>query len=452
MKNKTTWFQRNAIAISADLIWLQELIDLRIAALMSSADDHVEFTMVAPPKLPEEDLPYPDLIRSMEMSGEERLVLLLVLAPHLQPGLLDALLQGYPDKRAISEFGGYRGQSHQGFLPTIETALFILAGDNLAARLIYNRIFSSDHYFAKNNWIRVQQSGSTEPFSSSAIVATSEIVSYLTTGEMGEPEFGPSFPAQKIETNREWDDLVLQKDTLADLHEIIDWIQHEKTVMQTWGLKHKVSPGFRALFYGPPGTGKTFTASLLGKVTGREVYRIDLSMVVSKYIGETEKNLKVVFDKAQSRDWILFFDEADALFGKRTDVSDSKDRYANQEVSYLLQRVENFDGIVILATNNRDNMDKAFTRRFQAVINFPIPNSNERLRLWETGFPDTCGLAPDLNLLSISDRYELTGGSIMNVVRHCALRAAVRGIPQVEEADMLDGIRREIRKSGRIMY
>ena len=131
-------------------------------------------------------------------------------------------------------------------------------------------------------------------------------------------------------------------------------------------MRKRVKPGYRALFHGPPGTGKTLTATLLGKHTGRPVFRIDLSRVVSKYIGETEKNLSRLFDKAEHKDWILFFDEADALFGKRTEIRDAHDKYANQEVAYLLQRIESYAGLVILATNQRGNIDEAFLRRFQA--------------------------------------------------------------------------------------
>ena len=143
--------------------------------------------------------------------------------------------------------------------------------------------------------------------------------------------------------------------------------------MNDWGMAPKLRPGYRSLFYGPPGTGKTMTACLLGKSTGRDVYKVDLSLVVSKYIGETEKNLARVFDQAQHKGWILFFDEADALFGKRSETRDAHDRYANQEVSFLLQRIETFDGIAILASNQRENLDDAFTRRFESIIYFPMP-------------------------------------------------------------------------------
>ena len=140
-----------------------------------------------------------------------------------------------------------------------------------------------------------------------------------------------------------------------------------------WQLNRYVSGGYRVLFHGPPGTGKSMTVRLLGKNSGRDVFRVDLSQVVSKYIGETEKNLSRIFDKAELRDWILFFDEADALFGKRTDIKDAHDRFANQEISFLLQRIEDFSGLVILATNLKSNLDEAFLRRFQSVVYFNVP-------------------------------------------------------------------------------
>ena len=146
-----------------------------------------------------------------------------------------------------------------------------------------------------------------------------------------------------------WDDLVLDDLVHEQVQEINTWLEHGATLMSDWGLYRKIKPGYRSLFYGPPGTGKTLTASLLGKTSGRDVYRIDLSMVVSKYIGETEKNLSKIFDTAENKNWILFFDEADSLFGKRTATNSSNDRHANQQTAHLLQRVEDFPGVVILA-------------------------------------------------------------------------------------------------------
>jgi SpoVK/Ycf46/Vps4 family AAA+-type ATPase len=216
-------------------------------------------------------------------------------------------------------------------------------------------------------------------------------------------------------------------------------------------LEKSIKAGYRSLFFGPPGTGKTLTATLLGASVGVDVYRIDLSMVVSKYIGETEKNLAGVFDQAENKNWILFFDEADALFGKRTQTSSSNDRHANQEISYLLQRVEDFPGVVILASNIKANIDEAFARRFQSIIYFPLPDETERLRLWNNLLPDKSLLASDVNLQALAEKYELSGGSLTNVVRYAAIRATRMQRTTLEQADLVQGINKELLKEGRTL-
>ncbi len=176
------------------------------------------------------------------------------------------------------------------------------------------------------------------------------------------------------------------------------------------------------------------------------MFRIDLSQVVSKYIGETEKNLEKVFIKAENKDWILFFDEADALFGKRTNVSSSHDRFANQEVSYLLQRVEDFPGLLILASNFKSNLDKAFTLRFHAMVHFPMPDAKERLMIWQKSMPQNLQMNGDINLGDISQRYELSGASILNIMQFSALKALHRSDNKIHGGDLLTGIRREFWK------
>ena len=219
--------------------------------------------------------------------------------------------------------------------------------------------------------------------------------------------------------------------------------------MRDWNMAARLRPGHRALFHGPPGTGKTLTAALLGKTCGRDVYRVDLSLVVSKYIGETEKNLSRVFDRAQRQDWIVFFDEADALFGKRTETRDAHDRYANQEVAYLLQRLETFDGVVVLASNLHENLDPAFTRRFESVIFFPLPRAAERLELWRRGISARARLDPGVDLAAIAEAHELSGGSIMNAIRHVSLAAIAEGERPITGDDLQRAIRRELVKDGK---
>jgi SpoVK/Ycf46/Vps4 family AAA+-type ATPase len=351
--------------------------------------------------------------------------------------------------RGFTEFGGVKGVSHSGFLPTGETAMFILAGEDLARRFSLAALFDEDHFFALHGILKLESATGHDPHLSGVLTLSREILDFVTLGQSRRPNFSGEFPAKRITTPMEWEDLVLEEQIFEQLDEIRAWMEFEHTIMQEWGMSKKLKPGYRAMFHGPPGTGKTLTACLLGKLTGRDVYRIDLSMVVSKYIGETEKNLSKIFEQAEHKNWILFFDEADSLFGKRTKVEDAHDRYANQEVSYLLQRIEDFQGVVILASNFITNIDDAFTRRFQTVISFPMPRPSERLALWEKSLPKAATLSPEINLPLLAQKYELSGGAMMNVVRFCSLMTLRRKENMITLQDFEEGIRREYKKEGR---
>jgi hypothetical protein len=322
-----------------------------------------------------------------KMSSEEATLLLIALAPHLQPDLFDSVIESkLPQSGELRVIGGVRGKNFRGFLPTGETAIFILAGDNSKKRYQIQKLLDPESFLARELVLWVEEPPAGEPAMSGKLIVSQEYIELLTFGTISRPRFGLNFPAQFLETRQEWDDLVLPDETMEQVEELQIWIKHNDTLLNEWGMSKKFMPGYKVLFYGSPGTGKTMTASLLGKYTGRDVYKIDLSLVVSKFIGETEKNLATLFDKAENKDWILFFDEADALFGKRTSVRDAHDKYANQEVSYLLQKIENYSGLVILASNFKSNIDDAFTRRFQSQIFFPVPKYNERLKIWKKLF------------------------------------------------------------------
>ena len=286
---------------------------------------------------------------------------------------------------------------------------------------------------------------------SGRLLLDAETVELLTLGTVSKPRFSMDFPAERIETLMDREDLVLHPKTLGQIREVENWIRHNNTLMQDWGMRKKIKPGCRVLFYGPPGTGKTLTATLLAKQSGKDLFRIDLSRVVSKYIGETEKNLSRLFDKAENKDWLLFFDEADALFGKRTEIRDAHDKYANQEVAYLLQRIESYNGLVILATNQRSNIDEAFIRRFQSVIHFPMPRPEERLLLWQKTFPPQIKLAEDLDWQRTAARFELSGAGILNIVHYCALEhLADESAAPLDAKRLENAILREYVKDGKI--
>ncbi len=258
--------------------------------------------------------------------------------------------------------------------------------------------------------------------------------------------------ARKISPRYSWADIVLPTDQLSMLHEIIDTVRGRPIVLETWGVGEKLasSSGVTVLFSGPPGTGKTMAAEVIAAELELDLYKIDLSTVVNKYIGETEKNLGRIFDEAASSNAILFFDEADAIFGKRSEVKDSHDRYANIEISYLLQRMEAYDGVTVLATNLRANMDEAFKRRLQFAIDFPFPDEAYRQRIWQTLFPPGVPRAADLDLGLMAKRFKLAGGNIRNIIISAAYLAASNG-GIVSMDHLMHGARRELQKMGRLI-
>jgi AAA+ superfamily predicted ATPase len=256
--------------------------------------------------------------------------------------------------------------------------------------------------------------------------------------------------AVKVTTPYAWDDLILPPLQLSLLQAIESQVRHSYIVYRRWGFGDKMAHvgGLNALFSGPSGTGKTMAAGILARSLGLDMYKIDLSGVVSKYIGETEKNLDRIFAEAGTANAVLFFDEADALFGKRSEVKDAHDRYANIEISYLLQKMEEYDGVAILATNLSQNLDEAFARRMQFVVEFPLPHADNRERIWRGLLPADAPRSEDINFDFLANQFELTGGNIKNCVLAAAFLAAedsqVMGM-----IHMVRGVAREYGKLGR---
>jgi AAA+ superfamily predicted ATPase len=256
--------------------------------------------------------------------------------------------------------------------------------------------------------------------------------------------------ARKTDSRDRWDDIVLPGDQLDQLHEICRQARNRHIVFGQWGFDQKLShgKGLSVLFSGPPGTGKTMAAGVIAGELGLDLYRIDLSQVVSKYIGETEKNLDRIFSAAEHGNAILFFDEADALFGKRSEVRDSHDRYANVEISYLLQKMEEYEGMSILATNLRQHMDEAFMRRLQAVVEFPFPDEEFRERIWRKLFPSEAPLGTDVDFRLLAREIRLAGGSIKNIGVNAAFQASDNG-GVIQMSHLWQAARREYQKQGR---
>jgi AAA+ superfamily predicted ATPase len=258
--------------------------------------------------------------------------------------------------------------------------------------------------------------------------------------------------ARKVDPTYSWDDLVLPDDQIERLRDVTNQMRNRRTVLESWGFERHLAmgKGIIMLFSGESGTGKTMAAEIIARELGLQLYTIDLSSLVSKYIGETEKNLERIFSAATEASAVLFFDEADAIFGKRSEVKDAHDRYANIEVGYLLQRIESYSGVVILATNLRKNVDTAFLRRLHSAVDFPRPKEDERLRIWQRVFPSDAPLAADVDRAALARRYDLSGGNIRNVALSAAYLAAADS-SMITMQHLLLAVRREYQKSGRLM-
>jgi len=421
-------------------------------------------------------LPMKNYLLDAKLTDQEdsMCLLLIALAPHAIPELFDrAIQEKIKTSGDFPEIGGMRGKNFRGFLPTGQTAVFLLAGDDRKKQMEIEQLFWSDKEFYRKKILWLEELPQGEPVMSGKIIMALDYVSQFLFGTSAPPHFSTSFPAKRIKTQLGSEDIMMNKEIIRHYSNLKEWIDFNPSLMEEWDMKKRLKQGYRVLFYGPAGTGKTLTATVLGNETSKEVYKIDLSMVVSKYIGETEKNLELLFARAEDKDWILFFDEADAIFGKRTSVKDAHDKYANQEVSYLLQRIEEFNGLVILATNMKNNIDEAFIRRFNDIVKFSIPNEEERKEIWVKSFPKNSdyGDIPDK-----VKKYELTGGNIINIIHFAGIQAVKRhGLVSSQKSelvssdnnsnpgkektdpgklmfyldDIIEGIRREMNKEGK---
>ena len=431
------------------LSYLREVIESRIKREYTN-DESSPFPVFE--DIIEDDSSFSAFAQKNKLNEEEIIILLIALVPHLSPYFyIDVITSFFPSGGELPEFGGVKGKNHRGIIPTGETVQFILAGRNLKRRIEVATLFEPESKLSQLGVVRLDSVPFGDPLMSGKIILDQEYVELFLSGKILRPVLSKEFPAERIDTQLTWDDLVLNSKTLGHIKEIEAWLKYNDRVLNDWKMKSRIKPGYRILFSGPPGTGKTLTATLLGKYTGEDVYRIDLSMIVSKYIGETEKNLSRLFDKARNKSWILFFDEADAIFGKRTNVRDAHDKYANQEVSYLLQRIESHPGLVILASNFRNNIDTAFTRRFQTIVEFENPSYIERLLLWQKNLPEGISLHGDTSLEDISKKYALTGANIINVIQYACLRTLADGHDCIQLESLLNGIKKEYLKEGKMI-
>ena len=445
MINTSKITKQNAFTFEKEMAWLSNRIDQRLDLFFENKASEIKF--ITPPNLKEDSSNYASLIKKYKAEEEERLIVAIALASYFKPEMFDRfLIKNKSLDQNFTEFGGKKDNSTGNtFIPTLRTVAFILFGDQISEYFRLQFYFEDQHFFKVHNIIIIDKKN--QLLLDSTLEIGQEFLQKITTGKDFKPTYSSAFPANLITTDLDWSDLVLEDHVFDEIDILNIWLKNKNEILQNKILSKKINKGYKCLFFGPPGTGKTLSATLLGKKNNLDVYRVDLSQVVSKYIGETEKNLGSIFDIAENKNWILFFDEAESLFSKRTAVSDAKDKFANQETAYLLQRVENYNGLIILATNLKPNIDLAFSRRLQSVIHYAIPNSSQRKTLWTNALSGIAEINEE-EIDKIAKTYEISGGSIKNVIQFAWLKSKSKNISVTMENIMM-GIRRELSKDGK---
>lgn len=292
----------NADVLERELQWLEIVIITRLNIYLKQDCGYTSVFEVVPPFHAEQEAPYAKFIEHYNMDSAERLAFALAITPHIQPALLDHFFfKNNEHEHGYTVFGGLKAVAHGGFVPTGETLLFLLAGNDLKQRFTFMQLLQEGHFFSAHHILTLMPAPNNEPMLSGALKLSEELIDQFTTGQATKPNFSMNFPAKLITTELVWEDLVLPTCTHEQIDEIKTWVAHSHILMNEWGVAKKLKPGLKSLFYGPPGSGKTLTACLLGKQCGMDVHRIDLSMMTSKYIGETEKNLSKIFDMAEDK-------------------------------------------------------------------------------------------------------------------------------------------------------
>lgn len=435
--------------LEQEATWFSQFCDARLKVYFENNAENIEANF-PPPDISQLLSPYAEIIRHYKMSFSERFVFLMAFMPHLRPQTLDIFrINNSLLNLPYTEFGGWRGINHVGFLPTCETAAFILAGDDLLKRFAIADLFKNDHFFIQHNLLKFEQIENGEPLYSSPLILSSDCLQRLTQGKINKPNFSEIFPATLLQTQLNWSDLVVNQDALEEINNVITWHKSQDSILKNCELDKLVKPGNCMLFYGPPGTGKTLTATLIGKEVNADVYRIDLSMAISHCIEKTIKNIANIFDQAQNKNWILYLDEADFIFGKNTKTKNEHKSLANQVVSYLAHSIESFPGVIILSANNKENIAPKLIEKCQSEVQFTMPDKYQRKILWERFFSKNDLLDTDVDFQYIADRYKLSGGALVNIGRYAVILATKHNRSKIIQRDLLEGIKRELMKTGK---
>lgn len=432
----------NIACISGELDWIaQRIVNL-------NNNDLSEY-MPLPPLKP--GTAYEKLVTEHGLVESDRVMLNLALASLIKPAILApfALLFKTADRKA--RFGGVIKEQTSCFFPTVRTALYLLSNDDEEMLIYYLSHFTGRHKLFTSNVLRIEPlKDHNANFLDQELHFNEQFLPAILRGDPPSLDGDSGFPARRGKRTHTMKDVILDQTTITELEKLRRFARNMKNL---WQLPNssRYRQNFIGIFSGDPGTGKSHTAEAIGNELNLPVYKVNFAQLVSKYIGETEKNLERVFDRFSGQPSILFFDEAESIFSKRTEVKDSHDKHSNNEQSFLLQKIEEYNGIVILATNVQNlsqYFDKAFQRRIRQIVTFNFPEYTERIRLWENALSDPFKFEEGL-VDSLAKNYQFSGGGIYNIISEGIIEALDRNTEIISFEMLEQAMMDEFKKTGR---
>jgi AAA+ superfamily predicted ATPase len=432
---------KNIECISSEIDWLSSRIDNLL---------NKNFSEFLPLPVLKFDSAYGKLISEYELAESERVMLSLAFASMFKPSILTPFTVLFTNPEKKSRFGGIYKEEYGQFYPTVRTAIFLLTGDDEEMMNYYVSYFNNRNKLFTSNLLLTSEPQGNKTFLNQQIIFNDQFISTILHGEPPSLDGDSGFPAKRGKRTHTMKDVVLDEKTIKELQKFHRFARNMKTL---WSLpnSNKYRQNFIGIFSGDPGTGKSHTAEAIGNELNLPVYKVNFAQLVSKYIGETEKNLERVFDRFSGQPNILFFDEAESIFSKRIEVKDSHDKHSNNEQSFLLQKIEEYNGIVILATNVQNlsqYFDKAFQRRIRQIVTFSFPEYLERIRLWENALSDPFKYEEGL-LDKLAKNYQFSGGGIYNIISEGVIEALDRKTEILTFELLEQPIIDEFKKTGR---